>query len=211
MAAVPPSGTVLPPAFAGAAERARLRVVPVEAPPAPPPPVVVEAPAPPPPPPPAPPIVLPLLEERVPDFSKLAAAVEKLQLISDRLAAEARADALEVALMVARKIVEGELATNVDRMINLVRTAVRRLGESRRIVIRLAPADAEAFAAASTKASNEALGAGTARVEIIADSTLERGDCLVDGDLVSVDGRLDTRFAELRRALSEGEHEEGPA
>jgi flagellar biosynthesis/type III secretory pathway protein FliH len=47
-----------------------------------------------------------------------------------------------------------------------------------------------------------------ARVEIIADASLGKGDCLVDGDLVTVDGRIQARIEELHRALETGNYEE---
>lgn len=145
-----------------------------------------------PPPPPAP----------VVDMSRMDAAVDRLRMLSDRLAADMRNDALEVAMMLARKIVEGELTTNVDKMMGTVRSAVRRLGESRRITVRLSPEDAELLSKGN-QPSSELGGLSAAKVEVVADAALGRGDCLVEGDLGSVDARLDTRFAELRRAIAE--------
>lgn len=142
------------------------------------------------------------------DLSRLEAAIERLRLQADRLAAESRADALELALVLARKIVEGELTVNVDQVISLARSAIKRLGESRRIVVRLAPADAEVIRARSQGGIVDALSAGAAQVEIAADPSLRRGDCVVEGDLMAVDGRLDTRLAELRRLLTENALEE---
>jgi flagellar assembly protein FliH len=130
------------------------------------------------------------------------AAVDRLRMLSDRLAADMRNDALEVAMMLARKIVEGELTTNVDKMMGTVRSAVRRLGESRRITVRLCPEDAELLTK-ENKQPGDVAGLSAARVEVVADPALGRGDCLVEGDLGSVDGRQDTRFAELRRVIAE--------
>jgi flagellar assembly protein FliH len=142
------------------------------------------------------------------DVARLEGAIERLRLQSDRLAAEMRADALELALLIARKIVEGELTVNVDRVIAMARSAVRRLGESRRIVVRLAPADAEAIQERSAGRAGDSLAVGSSQVEIVPDHTLSRGDCVVEGDLVAVDARLDTRMAELRRVLTESVREE---
>lgn len=149
-----------------------------------------------------PPVVLPPPPPTV-DLSRLEAAVDRLRNLSDRLAAEVRADAVEVAILLARKIVEDEITMNVDRLLGTVRSAVRRLGESRRITVRLCPEDAEALNAATNSNTTE-LGGGVARVEIIADASFGRADCVVEGDLGSVDARLDTRLNELRRALSDG-------
>ena len=49
--------------------------------------------------------------------------------------------------------------------------------------------------------------ASISRVEIVADASLGRGDCLVEGDLVTVDGRINARIEELRRVLEAGVEE----
>jgi flagellar assembly protein FliH len=135
------------------------------------------------------------------DMSRMDAAIERLRLTSERLASDVRADALEVAMLLARKIVEGEVTTNVDKMMGMVRSAVRRLGESRRVTIRLCPADADLLTNGGKRTPEDVAGLSAAKVEVVSDPTLSRGDCQVEGELGSVDGRLDTRFAELRRAI----------
>jgi hypothetical protein len=159
------------------------------------------------------------------DMSRLDAAVDRLRMLSDRLATEARSDALELGLMIARKVVEGELAVNADRLISVVKSAVARVGESRRIVVHLAPEDAEIIngprgnvgdsgkdggeAGVPAQTGLERIGRGAARIEVVADPSLSRGDCLVEGDHLSVDARLDAKFAEIRRALMESAWEDG--
>jgi hypothetical protein len=170
---------------------------------------------------PAPPAPAPVI-----DMSRLDAAVDRLRLLSERLATDARSDALELGLMIARKVVEGELAVNADRLISVVKSAVAKVGESRRIVVRLAPEDAdvingktgpgdkkdaggEADAAAPPAPSGlERIGRGAAKIEIVADASLSRGDCVVEGEHLSVDARLDAKFAEIRRALMESAWED---
>jgi flagellar assembly protein FliH len=142
---------------------------------------------------------------------RTAAAIEALRLTGEKLAAEARTDALEIGFLVARRILEMELATNPEALTNLVRTAVKRLGESRKIIIHLAPADAQAINAIIEKSGAEAVApAGISRIEIVPDPSLGRGDCLVEGDLVTVDGRLNARIEELRRVLENSAAEEAP-
>jgi flagellar biosynthesis/type III secretory pathway protein FliH len=50
--------------------------------------------------------------------------------------------------------------------------------------------------------------AAISRVEIVPDASLGRGDCLVEGDLVTVDGRINARIEELRRVLDTGAWED---
>jgi len=126
-------------------------------------------------------------------------AVRALRLEAERLAEQARADALEVAFQVAARILETEVRVNPETLFSLVRSALRKAGDSRRIAVRLCPADA-----ATLEAGFERLGRGdltAARVEIVADPTLGPGDCVVETDFGQVDGRLATRLGEARRAV----------
>ena len=139
---------------------------------------------------------------------RTSAAVEVLRATAERLAAEARTDALEIGFLVARRILEMELTASAEPLVNLVRSAVRRLGESRRIVIHLSPADAQAMTAIIESRGAQAVAqASISKVEIVADASLGRGDCLVEGDLVTVDGRINARIEELRRVLEAGVEE----
>jgi len=129
---------------------------------------------------------------------RLAGAVELLRSTSSRLAEQARADALEIGVRVARRILERELATGPEPLLALVRSALRRAGDSRTVTVRLHPADA----AVVRRAGREALGAvHVAKVALCADPDLARGDCVVEADFGVVDGRVSSRLAELRRVL----------
>jgi flagellar assembly protein FliH len=142
--------------------------------------------------------------------ARLGAAVEALRTTSDRLAGEARADALEVGFLIARRILESELAASPEPLVSLVRSTIRRLGEARKMVVRLSPPDAEAVSAVLAARGAAAVSAvTTAQIEVVADGALERGDCMVEGDVGSVDGRVATRIEELRRALADEHLEEG--
>ncbi len=140
-----------------------------------------------------------------PEFAeRLARAVAELRHTGERLAEQATADALEMALLIARRIIDSELGTGPAALNGLIRSAVGRLGETRTIHVRLCPSDAAAVEAAGHGAGG--VGApgnlSLARVEIRADASLSPGDCIVDGDHGTVDGRLATRLDEVRRILT---------
>lgn len=132
---------------------------------------------------------------------RLSAAVSALRLTSERLAEQARADALELALLVSRRILEAEISTNVEKFFGVIRSVIRRAGESHRVVVRLHPDDAARIEAAG--GGRGISGMSVAQVEIAADAELELGDCMVDADFGVVDGRLTTRLDEMRRLLTE--------
>lgn len=139
---------------------------------------------------------------------RLAAAVAALRLTSERLAEQARTDALELGLLVARRIIEGELSGNVDQFFAVIRSVIRRAGESQRVVVRLHPEDAERIEAAG--GARGIAAPGIAHVEVAVDAELQLGDCMIDADFGMVDGRLSTRLDEMRRLLIEAIAAEDP-
>lgn len=130
-------------------------------------------------------------------MQKVAHAVEVLRLQAERLAEQARADALEIGFRVARRILEAELSTSPDAFFSLVRSALQRAGDSRKVSVRVHPQDARSLAPAIAAGT-----LGVAAVEIVPDGALAPGDCIVDTDFGKVDGRLDTRLDELHRAAA---------
>lgn len=145
-------------------------------------------------PPPSPP---PPPRPSAPSEAALAHALEKLGLQNERLAELARSDALEIGFMVAERILEQEITTNPRAMISLVRSAMRRLADSRNITVALSPADHERVKSAGD--------AGLAHVKLEIDPSLEAGDCRVSSELGVVDGKLESRLAEVRRAIDASE------
>ncbi|WP_373049437.1 FliH/SctL family protein [Vulgatibacter sp.] len=162
--------------------------------PAPAPPAEPVAPPPAPPAPPDPPAEL---------IARYEAAIAALRQQGDWLAAQARSDALEIGFQVARRVLERELATSPEPLFALIRSAIRRAGESRSLTLRLHPTDLAAVEAAGTQA-----GLSVAQLRLEPDSSLQRGDCVVDTGVAQVDGRLSTRLAELRRSAEQALLEE---
>lgn len=132
-------------------------------------------------------------------MQRVAHAVEVLRLQAERLAEQARSDALELGFQVARRVLEAELSTSPEAFFALVRSALKRAGDSRKVLVRVHPEDAGRLGAAL---AGGGLGVAVASVEVRADPTLAPGDCVVDTDFGKVDGRLATRLDELRRAVA---------
>jgi flagellar biosynthesis/type III secretory pathway protein FliH len=158
---------------------------------------------------PTPPTVIDVQNLAAEVSERIGSAAQFLRQAAERLAAEARSDALEVGFMVARRILEADLTTNVEHMVGLVRSAIRRLGESRHIKLNLCPEDARLIEETlKTDGAQTISSVAAAQIEVIADPSLQRGDCMVTGDLGTVDGRINTRLEELRHALHTGTWEE---
>lgn len=140
-------------------------------------------------------------------LQRVAPAIQVLRLSAERLAEQARSDALEIGFLVARRILEAELSTGPEALFALVKGALRRAGDSRLVRVRCHPSQVSTL---SGQAAAGQLGVTTATVEVQADPGLEPGDVVVDTDFGKVDGRLATRLEELFRAASSA-MEEGAA
>ncbi len=130
----------------------------------------------------------------------LASSIEALRLTSERLAEQARSDALEIGFQVARRILEMEVSSSPEPLFALIRSALRKAGEAREVRVRLAPAD-EVRIREALEERPDALSMASVRLE--SDGSLCTGDCIVEGEFGSVDGRLTTRLDELQSAVSE--------
>jgi flagellar biosynthesis/type III secretory pathway protein FliH len=164
--------------------------------------------------------------------ARLGRAIAELEAVGARTGAEMAATALELALMVTRKIIDAELVADPGLARRLIKAAVRRLGDVHKVTVRVSPDDLEALrsgapseggAAAAVAsgaagvgggggagggAANLAAELGVAKVELVADTNLTSGECIVDSDAATVDGRLGTRVEELRRVLEMAIHQE---
>ncbi len=129
---------------------------------------------------------------------QLGAAVDSLQLHSQRLAEQARNDSLEMAFQIARRITGIEMKQNLVPLFDLVRDSLAELAAARRITLRVCTQDVEALR--TQHASRTAAGLSMAEIAFAADPTLKLGECKVDSDL----GRLDER----REGLQEQRRDE---
>jgi len=132
-------------------------------------------------------------------LERLEQAVVLLRAQGERLAEQARSDALELAFMIARKILEREIHTDPVALLSLIRSAITRAGEANQITIRLSASDADALRLAGHDLASQAFS--LAKVSIVADPNLSAGDCIVETNLGTVDGRLSTRLAEMRETV----------
>ena len=134
---------------------------------------------------------------------KVAQGAEALRREAQRLAEVAADDAIELAFRVARRLLEAELSTSPEAFRALIRAALKRAGDSRKVSLRVHPQAAQALPPSLAADA----GLASAAVEVVADASLAPWDCVVETDFGKLDGRLDTRLDELRRAAGAAEEE----
>jgi type III secretion protein L len=116
----------------------------------------------------------------------------------EALLASAERDIVELSLRAAEKIL-GREVTEHAAAVDIVAQALGAVRRARRVRVRISPDDAPALRAAEGALVSRL--AQLASFELALDAAIARGGCIVETDSGSVDARLETQVAALRRAL----------
>jgi flagellar assembly protein FliH len=130
----------------------------------------------------------------------LEAAVADVGVVRDQTAATVERDAVELALALAEKIVAGALDVDPELVLDVVRGALRRLTERRRVTVLVHPDDLELVRSAATGFAGE-LG-GIEHCEVQAERRLTRGSAVVRTDEGQIDASVETQLARARELVS---------
>lgn len=117
----------------------------------------------------------------------------------ERSLVEAEKQIVELALLVARRIIQKELCTAPETIAAVALPLLKRAQRAQSIIIRVNPQDLPALQNAIPDLSAEAELACSVRVE--PDESIERGGCLVATDIGTFDARLEVQMAAVARAL----------
>jgi flagellar assembly protein FliH len=128
-------------------------------------------------------------------LTKLAEAVSSL---SESWQAELESAAIEIGYAALLRIL-GQKSNDRAMVESMVRAVLEQLPERRLLNIHLAPADHALLH--DGQGMPPSLGAA-----LLADERVSMGGCIVDTDAGSLDGRLETRLAELKAVLVEVHH-----
>jgi flagellar assembly protein FliH len=134
-------------------------------------------------------------------------ALQGVQDLREEIAEAVERDAVELALALSSKIVAGALELQPERVIDVVRGALRRVSERRRITVLVDPADLEVINAAIGELRAQA--GGIELCEVQADRRVGRGGAIVRTAEGEVDASVETQLERARElALSELQKDE---
>ncbi len=138
---------------------------------------------------------------------QVAESLEKAleEIAAFRAALEERygRELLGIALEVARRIVQAELAEHPERWLGMLAAAVRRLVDRERIVVRVPP-DLAAYLRASAPELRAALEE-VKDVTVVEDAALGPGGCVVESRFGEVDLGVETQLTTAAETLAGGE------
>jgi len=110
----------------------------------------------------------------------------------------AEKEILRLSYSVAERVLHAEIERNPDVVVNVARSAVKRLVERERVTVRVNPEDLERMRAHR----EDMLALGDIReVRVIGDPRVDRGGVLLETDGGTIDARISTQLQETRRAL----------
>ena len=149
--------------------------------------------------------------EAAPLLAALAEAVTTIAATRDELAESLTVQAGELALLTAEQMIAGAIAAEPQRIVDVVRGALRRITDRHRVTVLVNPAELELLSN-SIPALQAELG-GIEHLDVQADRRVARGGAIaqtVHGEIdVSVSAQLQTA-RELVQAALAGDAGDGP-
>jgi flagellar biosynthesis/type III secretory pathway protein FliH len=128
----------------------------------------------------------------------LSSAMESLEQNEQRWVSNAEANIAALAVVIAKHIVQREIAVDPSFVTVLVSQALMNYPMDQEVTIRLHPEDLVAC-----RSALEAQWATTGRtMRWMADASVQRGGCLTEGRERIIDGRVDTALERAYRNLS---------
>jgi len=126
---------------------------------------------------------------------RLTETIGELTTLREQMIHETERQMVQLALAIARRVVQREISLDQDLLVAMARVALDRLGESAQVTVRLNPEDFEATASART-----AQWTGT-QVTVVADARVGRGGCRVESEFGTMNAGADAQIQEIARAL----------
>jgi flagellar assembly protein FliH len=126
---------------------------------------------------------------------RLTESLDQVAALRAQVIRDTERQMVQLALAIARRIIQREVSLNHDMLIAIARVAMERLGEGAQLTIRLNPEDHTAVTAAGAEQW------ARAQVAVVADARLPRGGCRIESNLGIVDAGIDAQLNEVAQAL----------
>lgn len=128
-------------------------------------------------------------------------ALRELHELREQMADELERDAVELALALAAKLVAGALEAQPERVVDVVRGALRRVADRRQIVVLVDPQDLEIVSGAVGELQAQA--GGIELCDVQADRRVGRGGAVVRTAEGEIDATVETQLQRARELMLE--------
>jgi flagellar assembly protein FliH len=130
----------------------------------------------------------------------LGAAANGVESLRAEVAEAAEMDAIELALMLAGKILAGAFQVRPELVVEVVQGALRRLSDRRRVTVLVNPADLDVVRAALGEIT--AQGSGVELCDLQSDERVRVGSAIVRTAEGEVDASVHTQLERAREAIA---------
>jgi len=126
---------------------------------------------------------------------RLAHTIEEVATLRTRIARDTEQQMVQLALTVARRVIQREVSVDRELVMAIARVALDRVADAAKVTLRLNAEDHAGIAAAHHE------GWPGAHVSLIADARLPRGGCRLESELGNIDAGIDAQLQEMTQAL----------
>ncbi len=131
-------------------------------------------------------------------LERFAASLEELGRLRLTILRETERELVRLALEIAKKLVHREIRIDPEIIVTLVRVALGKLKVNSPVVVRLNARDHGLL----EPLLEELTGGGSdTQVSLKVAPELNRGDCRIESDFGTVEGRIDEQFREIEKGL----------
>jgi flagellar assembly protein FliH len=139
------------------------------------------------------------LRELAPSAQALAAALSSARAREVEVAERIERDAVVLAVGIAQKVVAGAIAVEPERVLDVIRGALRAIVERESVVLQVNPDDLELVRDALGEVA-ASLG-GIDHLEVQGERRVERGGALLRTSVGEVDARVQTKLEKAQAAV----------
>ncbi len=136
------------------------------------------------------------LKEMEVTMQKYADSIREIGRIRSSLYAQTEKEVVQLALEIAKKIVNREIQADRNIIRTLVRVALSRVTEKKSVTVRLNPLDYKFLMENIEKLDDEGWD-----VSLQSDNSIEQGGCLVETGCGDIDARIGEQFREVENAF----------
>jgi len=106
---------------------------------------------------------------------------------------------IRLAASIASKIIDRESSVSGELVQRTVRAALEKIIDEEHVVVRVNPKDLDTLRAYRSELTQEF--DGIARIDVVADETIDAGGCIAQTDSVRIDGRLASQLEKILNEL----------
>ncbi|MDD2585259.1 MAG: FliH/SctL family protein [Syntrophomonadaceae bacterium] len=129
--------------------------------------------------------------------------IEEARTIKIDMFKTSEQDMVCLAMAIARKVVAEELSINPDVILNVLKEAVTHIDQPGNLTLYVNPAEIDKILQLIKLEKFSDIGNKDALVEVLADSRISPGGCIVESEVGSVDSRIETRIEGIDKAIQE--------